>query len=282
MRFTPHRSHGLLLLIVTAGLGVTACTSSPTAAPTSTSGEAPTSPSAAILDATQSSLAQDSADIAMVVKATVDSKSIGVTGSGTVDLANSAMRMSMTVQGVPALAGTSISTVLVDGTTYISYPGITTLLPGKSWISQPTSTSSTSGVGVANVSDMLRLLAAKGAVVTKVGVGAIGSTPVTSYDVTLSPALISSQVSALGVPSADSAEVQQILGTSGVTFRVSVSSDGHLRRLSLNMTVPASSSTPAVQESVVVDLTNYGTPVSISAPPADQVATAQQLQGSSN
>jgi hypothetical protein len=48
------------------------------------------------------------------------------------------------------------------------------------------------------------------------------------------------------------------------------------------MTVPASSSTPAVQESVVVDLTNYGTPVSISAPPADQVATAQQLQRSSS
>ena len=198
-----HRSHGLLLLIVTAGLGVTACTSSPTAAPTSTSGATPTSPSAAILDATQSSLAQDSADIAMVVKATVGSKSIGVTGSGTVDLANSAMQMSMTVQGVPAMAGTSISTVLVDGTTYISYPGITTLLPGKSWISQPTSTSNASGVGVSNVSDMLRLLAAKGAVVTRVGAGTIGSTAVTSYDVTLSPSLISSQVSALGVPSAD-------------------------------------------------------------------------------
>jgi hypothetical protein len=240
------------------------------------------SPSAAILDATQSSLAQDSADIAMVVNAGVGSKSIGVTGSGTVDLANNAMQMSMTVRGVPAMAGTSISTVLVDGTTYISYPGISTLLPGKSWISQPTSTSNSSGVGVSNVSDMLRLLAAKGAVVTKVGVGTIGTTPVTYYDVTLSPSLIDSQVSALGVPSADSAEVQQILGTSGITFRVSVGSDDHLRRFSLNMTVPASSSTPAVQESVVVDLTNYGTPVSISAPPADQVATAQQLQGSAN
>jgi hypothetical protein len=62
---------------------------------------------------------------------------------------------------------------------------------------------------------MLRVLAAKGAVVTKVGGSTIGTTPATAYDVTLSPSLIASQKAALGVPSADSAEVQEILGNGG-------------------------------------------------------------------
>ena len=168
--------------------------------------------------------------------------------------------------------------MIVDGTTYVSYPQISAVLPGKSWISEPSTSSSTSGLQVSNVSDMLRVLAARGAVVTKVGGGTIGSTPVTEYKVTLTPSSIASQESTLGVPATDTAEVQQLLGTSGVTFQVYVTSAGQFRRLSLDLGVPASSSTPAVQESVVVDFTNYGTPVSVTAPPASEVATAQQLQ----
>jgi hypothetical protein len=274
------RNLGLTALIVAAGLGITACSSSSTATPTPSTG-ANRNSSATILAAATSSLAQDSADVRMVVSATVGSRRVGITGTGTVDFANSAMQMTMTLRGVPTMVGTLLSTVILDGTTYISYPGIAATLPGKSWISEPTSSSSTSGLQVPNVSDMLRVLAAKGAVVTNMGVGTIGTTPVTDFDVSLSPLVIASQADALGVPSADSAEIRQILGNGGATFRVSVTSVGQFRQLSLHMTVPASSSSPAVHQSVVVDFTNYGTPVSVIAPPATQVATAQQLQEAS-
>jgi len=272
------RRIGLFGSIVAVGLCVTACSSSPSASPSSSPSPSRATPSAVILSATRTSLAQSSADIGMHVNATVGARSVGIAATGTADLANSAMQLAMTVQGVPQLTGASLSVVVVDGTTYLSYPGISTALPGKTWVSQPTSASNSSGLQVSNVADMLRILAAKGATVTKVGVGAIGSTPVTAYNVSISPSLIAGQSSTLGVPQADLAEVQQILGSSGVTFKVYVNPTGQLRRLTLHMVIPASSSSPAVQESVVVDFTNYGTPVSVTAPPSNQVASLQQLQ----
>jgi len=100
---------------------------------------------------------------------------------------------------------------------------------------------------------------------------------VTAYDVTLNSALIASQGSALGVPATDSAAVQQILSNGGVTFRVDVNAADQIRQLIMHLSIPASSTSSAGQEAIVVDFTNYGTPVSITAPPADQVATLQQF-----
>jgi hypothetical protein len=271
----------VIALIISTGLGVAAC-SSPSGSASSSSPGAPSgSPSAVVLAAAHSSAAQASADIRVVATATVDGKNLGIHGSGVVDMAHSAMQLDMTLSGVPALSGSSISTVLLDGTSYVSYPGISTVLPGKSWISQPTSSATTSGVQVSNVSDMLKVLAAKGAVVERVGSDFIGTTPVTAYDVTLSPALIASQGSALGVPASDSTAVQQMLSNGGVTYRVDVDAADQIRQLILHMTIPASSTSPDGQEAIVVDFTNYGTPVSITAPPADQVATVQQFAAAS-
>ncbi len=168
--------------------------------------------------------------------------------------------------GLPTPSGTSrLGIVVVDGTVYVSYPGISTVAPGKTWVSEP-ATTSTSGVQLSNASDLLRVSAAKGAVVTKTGTGTIGTTPVTEYTVQLNLGDLSNQVSQLGISASDSAAVQQLL-QNGITAEVYLTDANQVRRISMQVAVPATSTTPASQESVLIDLTNYGTPVSITAPP---------------
>lgn len=276
---TRSKALGVLLSLSSLALAAAACGSS-SASSTSSSTTVPQSPSSALLSAVRSSVSQPSADMAMRVSAALGSKSIQVAGHGTVDLSSNAMQMTMAFEGVPKLSGTTVSLILLDGTAYVSFPQISTVLPGKSWVAAPATSSTTSGVQLSNASDLLKMLAAKGAVITKSGVGTIGSTPVTQFRVTIPPGVITSQVQGLGIPASDSAAVQQI-AQGGITLQVYITSANQVRRLSMQIAVPATSSLPAGQESIVVDFTNYGVPVSINAPPASEVATSQQLQATS-
>ncbi len=270
---TRSRKVGWMGAVVALGLGLAACSSSSTS---STTTSVAATPSSALLTAVRSSEGQPSADLTMRVNTSVNGKNVVVQGTGRVDLAANAMQLGMKFQGIPTLSGTTLSVILVDGVAYVSYPGISTVLPGKTWVSEPTTTS-TSGVQLSNASDLLRVLAAKGAVITRTGSGTIGSTPVTRYSVKLNLADIAGQTSKLGISASDSEAVQQLL-QNGVSVDVYIDGANQIRRLSLQLAVPATSTAPAGQESVVVDFTNYGTPVAISAPPADQIATLQQLQ----
>lgn len=269
--------------VVAVGLGIAACSSSSTANPPSSTGAAPSaSPSVVLLRAVQSTEQQNSADIDMKLQARIDGKVVGLTGSGAIDLTNNAMQLTMHIHGLPSAISSfvsQISVISVDGTTYVSIPEISKIVPGKTWISQPSTSSSTTGAQIANASDMLRVLSAKGAVVTKAGSTTIGSTPVTAYDVTIPPAVVRSRLSSVGISASDAAAVEQFFDHGGLTFHVYVSSDNRIRRLSLSIAVPASSGTPASNEALTIDFTNYGTPVSITAPPASQVASLQQLKG---
>jgi hypothetical protein len=274
-----HRAVGVAVLVA-ASLGLAACSSSSTANPPTSTGSAPTSPSAVLLRAVRSTEQENSADIGMTLRVSIDGKTIGLTGGGSIDLDNNSMQLNLNLQGLglPVAGLASVSVIYVDGTAYVSNPEISKLSSGKKWIAQPLSKSASSGVQLTNASDMLRILSAKGAVITKVGQETIGKTPVTSYDVTLSPAVIRGRLSSVGISGSDASSVQKIFGK-GLSYRVYVSSDNRIRRMSLTIASPATSGVPAGHESMVIDFTNYGTPVSISAPPASQVTTLQQLEG---
>ena len=280
MRAVPK---SLSLAVVLAAVGLSAACSSSVSTSPSTTGASPASPSAAVLDAANASVKQGSADMHLQMTATVAGKNVAITGNGTVDTADNSMQMVMSIQGLPTVGGSSISMLLVNGTTYVSYPGISSVLPGKSWISQPSTSSSTAGTQVTNVSDMLRMLSAKGAVVTKVGGGTVGTTPVTEYTVNVTSSMFASQGSALGIPSSESAAVQQILGSDGLQFHVFLTSTNQLRRISMQMSMPSTGSSTATggQASIVVDLTNYGAAAPVTAPPASQVATLEQFTAAS-
>ena len=276
---TRQRAIGVAVVLA-VGLGIAACSSSSTANPPSSTGAPAASPSVVLLRAVQSTEQQDSADITMRVQANVAGKQVGVTGSGAVDLTTNAMQLTLNIHGVRSVAGlTSLSVISVDGTTYVSIPLISKILPGKSWVSEPSTSSSATGTEITNASDMLRVLSAKGAVVTRTGSTTIGTTPVTAYDVSIPPSALRSRLSSVGMSASDTSAVEHFFDNGGLSFRVYVSSDNRIRRMSLSIAVPASSSTPANHEAVVIDFTNYGTPVSVTAPPASQVASLQQLIG---
>jgi hypothetical protein len=272
-----HRAIGVAM-IVAGSIGLAACSSSSTANPSSSTGSGAASPSAVLLRAVQSTEQQNSADIDMKVQANVAGRQVGLTGSGAVDLTNNAMQLTLNIHGLRSVMGlNSVSVISVDGTTYVSIPLISKILPGKTWISEPYTSSSATGTQITNASDMLRVLSAKGAVVTKTGSTTIGTTPVTAYDVTIPASVLRSRLSSVGISPSDAAAVQKIFHHAGLTFHVYVDLANRIRRLSLSIAVPASSSTPANHEAVVIDFTNYGTPVSITAPPASQVATLPQV-----
>jgi hypothetical protein len=273
------RALAVVFSLSAVSLAAAACGSS-SASPSTTSATAAQTPSEALLAAVHSSTSQSSADITMRVNATVDSKAVQVAAHGTVDLASSAMQLTMAFAGVPHLSSTNVSLILVDGTVYVSFPQISTIAPGKSWIAAPASSSTTTGVQLSNASDLLKMLAAKGAVVTKSSVGTIGSTRVTQYAVTIPPGALSSQIQGLKIPASDAEAVQQI-AQGGITFHVYVTPTNQVRRMSMQIAVPATSSSPAGQETIVLDFTNYGVPVSISAPPASEVTSSQSLSSAS-
>jgi hypothetical protein len=276
-----HRIIGAVT-VVAVGIGLAACSSSSTANPPATTGAPAASPSVVLLRAVQSTEQQNSADIGMALRVGIDGKTIGLTGSGSIDLDNNAMQLTLNLKGLPISGLASelgtLSVIYVDGTAYVSNPEISKLAPGKNWIAQPVTKSATSGLQLTNASDMLKILSAKGAVVTKVGPQTIGSTPVTAYDVALSPAVINSRLSSVGISSSDASAVKKIF-QDGLTYRVYVGSDNRIRRMSLSIALPAGSGASASHESMVIDFTNYGTPVSITAPPASQVTTLQELEG---
>jgi hypothetical protein len=163
---------------------------------------------------------------------------------------------------------------------YESIPGLAQLVPGKTWLSIDVSSlqraagqdPSTLG-SISNPSEMLRVLAQQGNTVAPLGSSSIGGVDVQGYSVTFDPSSIKSRLA--HAPS----WMQQAL--TAVNFQdlklnVFVDGSGLLRRMTMHMKLAAASA-GAVSADVSLDFSDLGTPVSVSAPPADQVVGFEQF-----
>ena len=122
---------------------------------------------------------------------------------------------------------------------------------------------------------MLRLLAEQGNTVVPLGPSTIDGTVVQGYSVTLNAATIEAQLAHANLPSWMSSALSQI-NIESVTNNVYVDGSGLLRRYSVSLTESApSKGTITLDESL--DFSDYGAPVSVSAPPAGQVVTFEQF-----
>jgi hypothetical protein len=107
----------------------------------------------------------------------------------------------------------------------------------------------------------------------------IGGTAVHAYDVEISSATLSRRAASAGLPASVAQEVKTMFGSSGVRLTVYVGDATNLiRRIttSLAMSFGGVSITGAATE----DFTNYGAPVSVTAPPASQVISLRQFETS--
>jgi hypothetical protein len=211
----------------------------------------------------------------------MNSGQITATGSGTLDFVNGSMDVSMDMSSV--LQGLTIRVVYLAGKIYEQIPQITQLYPGKSWISLDLSglANRPGGTGALNLGGnpaaMLRLLTQQGQTVTPVGSSDINGVPVKGYVVSIDPRFIQKQLGSANVPSWMRQAISSV-SFQDATETVFIDGSGQLRRYTLHMglSVP-SSHQPSVTIDESLDLSNYGAPVSITAPPADQVVDLQQL-----
>jgi hypothetical protein len=202
------------------------------------------------------------------------------TGTGQIDFGQNAIQLAMTV-GVGAQA-IQMQVVYVAGSVYEDIPGISQVVPGKSWVSiDAASLGAASGQGASSVGTgnnptaMLRLLAQQGNTVVALGTSSIGGTSVQGYLVTLDAGAIKERLAQAKLPAWMTSALSNV-DIKNTTIKVYVDGSGLLRRFEFGLTESAAS-TGSVVVDESLDFSDYGTSVNVSAPPPDQVVTFPQF-----
>jgi len=199
--------------------------------------------------------------------------SLDITGHGLFSFAN---RVGNLTLDVPLLGQGSVGTVQIEqvgGEIYVSTPRLTAVDGGKQWVSfslpdfQQDVGSSDPLISLAdgNPSGTLGLLKDLSGTVSQVGKADIDGVPTTEYQAELDLAHPTTSSTII------SSSLAQILGLTSVPVDVWVDSAGRARQLSTTFSVLGLTVTAQL------DLTDFGTPVSVTAPAADQVVPGSTL-----
>jgi hypothetical protein len=227
---------------------------------------------AAIIRAANSSLADKTARLNVTASVGIGGSTVDFTGAGSIDFTDNAAQM--TLHSTAAGRQVDDQLIFLGGIVYEGLPQIAQLAPGKSWISldlsalQPAAVQrGTAGLG-GNPVALLHLLAQRGNMVTVLGASTVDGVAVQGYSVTFDPSAVQSEKDNANLPDWMKRAVSQVK-VNGATIKVYVDGAGNLVRYAISMTEQVGSGSLSVSESF--DLTDYGSPVSISAPPAAQV-----------
>jgi hypothetical protein len=239
----------------------------------------------AVLTAAESSLAARTANVAlsMTMHVAVQGRTVDLTatGTGSVDFATGATDVSVTYGGLRELTGTQIREISTGGQVYVQFsgPAFASLGADGRWVTVPVGTgpgSADGGLSQSDPSGMLQALAADGDTVTPTGPSTVDGVAVDTYHVTIDKAAAERRVAGAGLPPAASRAAEQFLSGADLSMDVAVDPSGSTVR---QVTVDLDASLGGLQAtgSVVERFSDYGTPVSITPPPADQVVPLQQL-----
>lgn len=258
----------VVVLIAAAGITVAATTGSHTSSPPAPSGSA----NQVVLTALDSTLGAKTADVHMSVVMTVPGAGqVTASGGGAIDFTNNAATMHFTYQGIPTLSGMTMTMLYTGGNIYLSMPQISEILPGKSWIDASTGGSSVAP-GSNNPAAMFQMLQAQGDTVTPLGASVVNGQATQGYHVVISAASIQQAIAKEKVPGALAQEIQGMFGSSSISMDVYV---GDANKMLVRVVVDMSMSVAgkSVVAKATEDTSNYGVPVNVTAPPADQVVS---------
>jgi hypothetical protein len=235
---------------------------------------------AAVVSSVNTAMAGRTAHVAMSMVVNSPSATVSATGTGAIDFSQNAVALQMAV-GVDAQQ-VAVQAVYIAGSVYESVPGLGQLVRGKSWISIDLSsvgTASSQGPSALssgnNPTAMLRLLAQQGNTVVPLGPSALDGVSVQGYSVTFDRSAIAARLAHANLPSWMTSALSDV-AIQGAAYKVFVDGSGLLRRYSVTLNeAVAAVGTVSVDESF--DLSDYGAPVSVSAPPPAQVVTFQQF-----
>jgi hypothetical protein len=196
--------------------------------------------------------------------------SVSVSGEGTLDFAHKSS--TLTVRGPAASGkGTEVRQMRIIGPTmYLNAPGLTGADGGKPWVqvglAQYDQKEGTSGLGslsTGDLSQILGVLRQHSSSVTKLGSATIDGVATTHYRAMLTGTYTSTSSS--GAP---------VSGTASWPVDVWVDGQGRLSQLRLQLPFFG------IEMSNTVTLSDYGSPVSVTPPPADQTANGTGLLNS--
>lgn len=179
---------------------------------------------------------------------------------------------------VPSLG--NMETVLVNGTMYVKLPGqLANLLgnTGKPWTKfdlggdDPLSQSLGSTADVAAQADPTKLLQqiAAAGTITKVTHETVNGAPATHYAIKVD---VAKMVAAQSGDQSQAQELQQ-LGVGTVPFDIWVDSNDLPLRIVTHVAYSEPGASTSEQITITINYTDWGKPVTISAPPADQVGS---------
>jgi hypothetical protein len=235
--------------------------------------------SEAVAKAVTQSLNEQTTDISLDADVSAAGLNEHITATGAFNLATHSGTMTITL---PAGGPQSSEQVIEDGSTvYVSTPTVLgALLPGKTWVSADASTlaSGDSGLGsdlngMDDPSAMLHQLQNQGDPVASLGPSTFEGTSVNEYSATIP---LSQLENDFGQLPADDRQLASAMLPSSITEKVYIDDTGLLR----GVVVPISISLDghSLSETVQMSYSNYGTPVTVTPPPANEVATLQQFE----
>jgi hypothetical protein len=211
------------------------------------------------------------------------------TGAGVLNFSSGAMDIALGMRTPSLPQGLRVRAIYEGGVVFeqipqlFDLPQFHSLEPGKSWVSLNLSglVNASGGTGAlgsgGNPTAMLRILSQQGNAVVRSGTSVVDGTRVKSYTVTLNPAVLSREAGSATLPSWLRAALQHVTfqNASEVVF---IDGSGRLKQFSIHMLI-AAPSTPqgSITVDETMDLSDYGVPVSITAPPSSQVLDFQRL-----
>lgn len=275
---------GLVLAACQQGGGSAAGASGTTGPSTTTTATGSAAPSQVVANAYQATIDTGSAKTTMTTQVGIGTTSLPVTASGDLDFAHRAADLTEQLPGGQATAETRF----VGGLLYEHIPNATIqqLAGGKPWISLDLTKMSGQGQGSlqqlmtdtpADPTTMLGYLRGAGAQVTTVGQDTVDGAQTTHYQV-----VIDLDKAAQGQDDKSQQAIhtlEQQLGSHTLPAQVWIDGQNLLRKVTMQESLtgtpsvtPAAAAGTPVSFSFTAQLSDFGVPVTVTAPPADQTA----------
>jgi hypothetical protein len=239
------------------------------------------SPRAAVLASVRTTASAKSARMSMSMGAGLGAEHFTITGDGVTDFVTGDSALTMQFPGIGSEPGGSIEMLVVDRAAYLKMPETLFggLLGSGKWFKMPNlgdANSAVPGLGQSDPSQFLAYLETVSAGVTKVGTETIRGVETTHYEATLD---LAKAIDRADVPESLRDDLGEIVQKHGASFTmpadVWVDNDGLARRVQLKLDLAQVAGTdretglPVMTMSM--DFYDFGVPVHVEAPPADEV-----------
>lgn len=200
--------------------------------------------------------------------------SLDINGKGLFSFANKTGEMTLDIPSLGQGTAGTIQFREIDGNLYLDTASLTSLDGGKPWIelnlaqfeqAESQSTNPLASLADGDPTQILSLLKDLGGTVMQVGTTDIDGVPTTEY---------AGQIDLAGSgksPSLLSPQLAQTLGLSSIPVDVWVDDEGRARQVETSFTVLG------LDIKAQAQIGSFGAPVSVSPPPADQVANGNSL-----